>query len=202
QRDVLARSMRYLPMLKLKQQQLQATALKTELMYRRALAAVGEAQARIEPYRALLNDLAGVNVKELSSPAEVITHTINIAGVKLPMLGEVRFAEPRYSLFSTPPWVDKAVSDLRKVSRSQVEADILDQQVRLRKELMRVIQRVNLFEKVMIPGAREAIRIIRIKLGDEQTAAVGRAKMAKGKLLEVVACSSEVRGEEVAGTAI
>ncbi|NQU75644.1 MAG: V-type ATP synthase subunit D, partial [Planctomycetes bacterium] len=86
QRDVLARSMRYLPMLKLKQQQLQATALKTELMYRRALAAVGEAQARIEPYRALLNDLAGINVKELSSPAEVITHTINIAGVKLPML--------------------------------------------------------------------------------------------------------------------
>jgi hypothetical protein len=41
---------------------------------------------------------------------------------------------------------------------------------------------VNLFEKVKIPEAQEAIRVIRIKLGDEMTAAVGRAKIAKYKI--------------------
>ena len=51
---------------------------------------------------------------------------------------------------------------------------------------MRTTQRVNLFEKVKIPEAKEAIRIIRIKLGDEMTAAVGRAKIAKNKLAELV----------------
>jgi vacuolar-type H+-ATPase subunit D/Vma8 len=47
---------------------------------------------------------------------------------------------------------------------------------------VKVIQRVNLFEKIKIPEAREAVRRIRIHLGDEMTAAVGRAKIAKRKL--------------------
>ena len=52
--------------------------------------------------------------------------------------------------------------------------------------MARVIQRVNLFEKIMIPQDRDAIRRIRIKLGDEMAAAVGRAKIAKGKLANVL----------------
>jgi V/A-type H+/Na+-transporting ATPase subunit D len=45
-------------------------------------------------------------------------------------------------------------------------------------------QRVNLFEKVKIPEAEEALRIIRIALGDQQAAEVVRAKIAKAKSLE------------------
>ncbi|MCD4823228.1 MAG: hypothetical protein K8S55_01360 [Phycisphaerae bacterium] len=52
----------------------------------------------------------------------------------------------------------------------------------MQKELIKIIQRVNLFEKVKIPESLEAIRRIRIHLGDEMTAAVGRAKIAKGKI--------------------
>jgi V/A-type H+/Na+-transporting ATPase subunit D len=69
----------------------------------------------------------------------------------------------------------------------------------LQGELSRVIQRVNLFEKIMIPKDRDAIRRIRIKLGDEMAAAVGRAKIAKGKLAKVLeeaslsAASAETR---------
>ena len=55
------------------------------------------------------------------------------------------------------------------------------QELVLKTELRKVTQRVNLFEKVMIPAAREAIRVIRIALAEEQTAAVGRAKIAKAK---------------------
>ena len=50
--------------------------------------------------------------------------------------------------------------------------------------LTKITQRVNLFEKVLIPDTQEAIRLIRIRLGEEQTAAVGRAKLAKAKLAE------------------
>ena len=48
-------------------------------------------------------------------------------------------------------------------------------------ELRTTTQRVNLFEKVKIPEAKENIRIIRIFMGDQQTAAVARSKIAKGK---------------------
>jgi len=196
QRDALARFQRYLPMLKLKQQQLQATVLRVEQEHRDALAAVGEADERIEPYRPVLADLAGINVEALSSPAELVTHDRNVAGVNLPVLDDVLFPPVHYSLFATPPWVDKAILDCRHLSRCKAEADILDEQVRLlRKELTRIVQRVNLFDKLMIPSAKEAIRVIRIKLGDEQTAAVGRAKIAKSKLQEVELASGQPEHE-------
>ena len=51
----------------------------------------------------------------------------------------------------------------------------------IEQELRVVAQRVNLFEKVKIPEARENIRRIQIYLGDQQTNAVGRAKIAKAK---------------------
>ena len=54
----------------------------------------------------------------------------------------------------------------------------------LEKELRSTSQRVNLFEKVKIPEAKENIRIIGVFLGDQQTAAVVRGKISKKKLME------------------
>ena len=45
-------------------------------------------------------------------------------------------------------------------------------------------QRVNLFEKVKIPACKENIRVIKIAIGDEQTAAVTRGKIAKSRVPE------------------
>ena len=55
----------------------------------------------------------------------------------------------------------------------------------LEAELRTTSQRVNLFEKVKIPEAKENIRIIQVFLGDQQTAAVVRGKISKKKLVEV-----------------
>ena len=55
----------------------------------------------------------------------------------------------------------------------------------LEAELRTTSQRVNLFEKVKIPEARENIRVIQVFIGDQQTAAVVRGKIAKKKLVEV-----------------
>ena len=185
QRDALARFTRYLPMLKLKQQQLQMTIRQVAAKLRAAREAAEEARRGFDAYRAVLADPAGLNVQDAAEPAEVKTSTANIAGVTVPVFDDVVFAHPTYSLFATPAWVDRALADLREVNRREAELEVLGRQYdRLHRELVKIIQRVNLFEKIKIPSARETIRRIRIHLGDEMTAAVGRAKIAKGKIGE------------------
>ena len=185
QREALERFERYLPMLKLKQQQLQLTVRETLTNLRASQKSLRGAREKFEPYRSVLSDVAGVNVRELSAPETVRTSRVNIAGINVPVFEGVEFPRVSYSLFATPPWVDQALKDLREISRHQAELDVLREQYRLLlRELTKIIQRVNLFEKVKIPEAREAIRVIRIHLGDAMTAAVGRAKIAKTKLTE------------------
>lgn len=186
-REALRRYERYLPMLKLKQQRLQV--MLRELAQQRAEAErlCDEMEAALRRYEAVLADRAGVPLKVWAKPSEVFVDEKNVAGVPVPVFRDVTFPEARYSLFGTPPWVDQALADLRERSRRQAKVELLQQQERLlRAELTRIIQRVNLFEKIMIPDAREAIRRIRIKLGDEMTDAVGRSKIAKKKLSEAL----------------
>jgi len=185
QRDALDRFSHYLPMLKLKQQQLQLTMREINRKLRAAAEAVREAEQRFGPYATVLADRAGVNVPQLAAPTEVRTTEANIAGVALPVFEDVVFTEARYSLFATPAWVDRALADLRELNTEQAKKQVFQQQHDLlAMALVKIIQRVNLFEKVKIPEAREAIRRIRINLGDEMTAGVGRAKIAKSKLAE------------------
>ncbi len=182
-RDALERFQRYLPMLKLKQQQLQIKMREVNRQIEQIERQKNEAIEKFKQYEAVLADIAGINVKELSKPAEIKTTTKNIAGVNIPVFEDIVFENINYSLFGTPAWVDNAIADLREIARYQAQYDIIKQEYDLlNKELTRVIQRVNLFEKIKIPEAQEAIRVIRIKLGDEMTAAVGRSKIAKAKL--------------------
>ncbi len=185
QRDALTRFERYLPMLKLKQQQLQMTMRQIEKERQKAVKAETEARQKFESYKAVMSDMAGINVVDLADFKEIKTSSSNVAGVAIPVFEDVVFPDVRYSLFATPAWVDSALADLREVNKRSARLDILQQQTDLlQKELTKIVQRVNLFEKVKIPESRENIRRIRIQLGDEMTSAVGRAKIAKNKLDE------------------
>ena len=195
QRDALQRYQRFLPTLKLKQQQLQLTLRQVAAEQREAHEGYQAAEAVLTPYRAVLQDVAGVNIRELAEPAEVRTSSENIAGVTIPVLDGIDYPPADYSLFATPPWVDQALADSRTITLRWTAMTILDQREQLlQRELTKIIQRVNLFEKVKIPDSQEAIRRIRIRLGDEMTAAVGRAKIAKGKLGDVTHQSDEPNG--------
>ena len=191
-RDRLARFERYLPMLKLKQQQLQITLREVARRVREAEQALDETVAKLGRYQSVLADRAGIPLQQWSRLERVLTSHRNVAGVEVPVFEDVEFPPARYSLFGTPAWVDAALADLRQRSQRQAAVDVMrEEESLLQRELARVIQRVNLFEKVMIPQDREAIRRIRIKLGDEMTAAVGRAKIAKVKLAQVLDESPE-----------
>jgi V/A-type H+-transporting ATPase subunit D len=62
----------------------------------------------------------------------------------------------------------------------RVRVDIAEQRTdALAVALRRVTQRVNLFDKVLIPRAEENIRRIMIFLSDQERAAVVRSKIAK-----------------------
>lgn len=206
-REALARYERYLPMLKLKQQRLQVTLREVARQRREAEEARDKVDAALRQYRSVLADRAGIPLEAWAHPSEVQLDKKNIAGVEVPVFRDVVFPEARYSLFVTPPWVDRALADLRERSRRQEAVEVFQRQERLlRRELTRIVQRVNLFEKIMIPHAREAIRRIRIKLGDEMTAAVGRSKIAKKKLAETtstetIAAGSTTDGEGASGVA-
>ncbi len=182
-RDALGRFEHYLPMLKLKQQQLQVRLRQIAQDRATIEQATEAAEARLRSYEPVLAERAGIPVRQWAVPEEVRTSSSNIAGVEVPVFDEAIFTPHRHSLFATAPWADEALADLRELSTWQARLEVArTQEQRLKRELSRVTQRVNLFEKVKIPEAREAIRQIQIKLGDEMAAAVGRAKIAKAKL--------------------
>lgn len=185
QRNALERFELYLPTLKLKQQQLQLEVQGARQEHRTVQQAAETTEEKISVYRSVFNDTAGVNVDALSEPEEIKTSMENIAGVSVPVFESATFQEAAYSLFGTPPWVDKSLADLREQNRYLAELEIVERKLELiEAELKRVMQRVNLFEKIIIPETRENIRRIRIALGDQMTAAVARAKIAKAKLEE------------------
>lgn len=183
QRDALARFKRYLPTLKLKQQQVQASIVQTHEKFREMWEAADATAKMIVVYEGLFNTVAGLNFQKLAEPEKVVTSTHSIAGVYVPRFEDIVFPKADYSLFGTAPWVDRALADLRQLNQEKAELDILQECLDLlQAELKKVMQRVNLFEKVMIPDTLENIRRIRIALGDQMTAGVARAKIAKAKL--------------------
>jgi V/A-type H+-transporting ATPase subunit D len=185
QRNALARFELYLPTLQLKQQQLQAAIFQARRERHKVKHVADACAEKILTYRAVFNDTAGVDVVAFSVPEDIKTTTENIAGVRVPVFASAAFPRAAYSLFGTSPWVDQALADLRQQNLRLAELEIIERKLELLyTELRKITQRVNLFEKVIIPEARENIRHIRIALGDRMTAAVARAKIAKEKFEE------------------
>ena len=116
------------------------------------------------------------------STENIVTTTGNIAGVTIPVLDRIDFEMHTPDLLATPPWVDDGIRALKQLTHRRIEQHVMRQQhVLLADELRLTTQRVNLFEKVKIPETIENIRVIRIYLGDVQTADVVRSKIAKSK---------------------
>ena len=181
QTDALKRFQRFLPMLQLKKQQLQGE-IAAIVSQAEAVAAKEQAVRRsLEPWVGLFatgEDILG----GLVAVKDVKMSTANIAGVEIPVFDGVETEVSPIDLWATPAWVDDAVAAMTDVLALQCERAVLERQRELvAEELRTTSQRVNLFEKVKIPECRENIRVIKIAIGDEQTAAVTRGKIAKSR---------------------
>ena len=95
-------------------------------------------------------------------------------------------------MYETPLWVDIAANHMERAMSLDLEAEVLDEQVRLLEaELRSTSQRVNLFEKVKIPETEENIKKISIYMADQQVSAVVRSKISKRKVALRNAAASE-----------
>ena len=184
QTDALKRFQRFLPLLVLKKQQLQGEIAGIS-------AKAEETTAKERAVREALNGWVGLFATDESLLAglvkvrEVRTGTANIAGVAIPTFESVETDVRPVDPWATPAWVDSAVEATTQVLSLQCERAIFEEQRRrVQAALPKTSQRVNLFEKVKIPACKEAIRVIKIALGDEQTAAVTRGKIAKSRVPE------------------
>ncbi|MBQ3235383.1 MAG: V-type ATP synthase subunit D [Clostridia bacterium] len=188
QKDALKMYRRYLPTLTLKKQQLYAEMCIIEA---KAKTVRKERQALEFGFR----DWIAVFSEKDAFPKDIITVSNirkgkgNIAGVDIPTFEGADFLRGDYDLYATPLWVDIAVKHMEKAIMLDLEAEVLDEQVRLLEiELHATSQRVNLFEKVKIPETEDNIKKISIYMADQQVSAVVRSKISKRK---IGACSVE-----------
>jgi V/A-type H+-transporting ATPase subunit D len=183
QRDALKRFERYLPTLQLKKQQLQLEVRKLQGKVETQRAAEVQDQAELAKWVRLFAE--PVEWAQYLAVRYIRIGQGNIAGVAIPVFDGVDFERRTPDLFATPAWLDDGIEMLERRIRRRLELGVLEEQLRrLGEELRTTNQRVNLFEKVKIPQARENIRVIRIFLGDQMTAGVARAKIAKAKAVE------------------
>ena len=193
QRDALKRYRRYLPTLQLKKQQLQ-------MEIRQVDQRVAEKRAEEEAARAALAGWVKLYAEPLDYLSWLSVESIevepgNIAGVAVRNLREIRFKRTPPDLWATPVWLDEGLATLEQLFRLRIERRLLEEQLRLlAAELRTTSQRVNLFEKVKIPECSENIRRIRIFLGDENTSAVVRSKIAKGMSVKKAALAAAAEG--------
>ena len=185
QTDALKRYQRFLPMLQLKKQQLQAEI--AGIVQKADEVSAREEKAR-EDLRSWVGLFAAGGEEMLSGLVKVKsinTGTANVAGVTIPVFDSVETEVKEIDAWATPAWVDDAVKAVTGILAMRCERTILLRQRDLiTAELMTTSQRVNLFEKVKIPDCKENIRVIKIAIGDEQTAAVTRGKIAKSRVPE------------------
>ena len=182
QKDSLKMYQRYLPTLMLKKQQLQGEIRLTELRFKELQTARENMDESFKTWISVFGE-KGIFTKDILKITSLRTGHGNVAGVSIPIFQGADFEISNYDLARTPSWLDNAVEAMKKVLLLDLEAQVVEEQrKRLDRELRTTTQRVNLFEKVKIPEAKGNIKKIQVYLGDQQTAAVVRGKIAKSGL--------------------
>ncbi len=172
---------RFLPSLDLKRKQLLAERAK-------AAAALARTKEALRPIDALIAEQlpmvsnAEVDLTDLVRVERVTLGDENVVGTHLPTLESVELEVRDYGFLGRPHWVDRVVRVLRETLELRIQMQVEQERLQLLEvAVRRITQRVNLFEKVLVPRTRESIRRIRIYLSDSERAAVVRAKIAKRK---------------------
>lgn len=172
---------RFVPALDLKRKQLLAARVRA----RNEQAATQSALEQLE--RAVATQLPMLAALELDA-AELVKverlelEEINLVGIRLPQVAALDIVPCAFSLLATPHWLDRLVQMLAEATRLRVQQQVVERRLALLEVgLQKTTQRLNLFDKVLIPRAEKNIRRIRIALADAERAGVVTSKIAKNK---------------------
>ena len=181
QRKQLALFKKFLPSLDLKRQQLMTELKRAQ----RRLAELEDRDGEIARSQVGLPELLGayqIDLLGLVTVDSVVIEQENVVGAKLPVAREVKFKIAPYSMLAKPFWTDFLVESLQQTCTIRVHLQVQRERVaRLKTQVRRITQRVNLFEKVLIPRAQRNIKRIQIGVGEQERSAVVRSKIAKKK---------------------
>jgi len=180
----LKRYKQFLPSLDLKRQQLAAERKKAQTRLQQTKLDIEQCYKKTAEMLPMLAD-KNILVENLVKLKQVEVGEENVVGVHVPVLDKMLVEVRPYSQFTEPHWVDQCVAQLKIMIELKIHQQIDVKRVEvLGLALKKVTQRVNLFDKVLIPQAQKDIRKIRIYLSDMDTAGVVRAKSTKQKRLK------------------
>ncbi len=181
----LTQLQKYLPTLQLKKAMLQSQVYEARLEIAELEETFNRKRLLASQAGGLLSERIGFDLRDAAHPKRIIKRIENIAGVDIPLYEGIEFTPFDYSLFSTPPWVDAAIEQMRDLVEARAKVLVAEEKKKaLEKELREVTLRVNLFEKNLIPKTKGNIKKIKVFLGDQELAAVSQAKVAKTKIEE------------------
>jgi V/A-type H+-transporting ATPase subunit D len=170
-----------LPSLELKRRQLTMELEKARQEYEATRLEVERLEARVGAELPMLANTE-IDLRGLVEMTAFELEQENVVGVRLPLLKQVECQVEEYSLLAKPAWVDALVERLRDAAEARTRIQVAAERARiLARAERRITQRVNLFEKILIPQTQKNIQRIQIWLGDQERATVIQAKLAKAR---------------------
>ena len=117
---------------------------------------------------------------KIDETSKLLDEIKKIAGVLTPVLDQVKFDVAPYNPFTQPVWFADGIAILRKLTELAIEREVFLRKMELldfaRKK---TTQKVNLYEKVQIPGFEDAMRKIKRFLEDEDNLSKSAQKIVK-----------------------
>ena len=165
-----------LPTLKNKESALRVSVSAAKAEAERLEKAVTEALASYDYLAALWNEFE----PGLIRITDIHLKTVKVAGVKIPQLDGIDYELKPFNAFTKPAWYADGVRILQDITRLGIESEVFEQRRRiLDYQRKKTTQKVNLYEKVQIPGYQEAIRKIKRYMEDEENLSKASSKIVK-----------------------
>ena len=167
-----------LPTLKNKESALRSSVLEAKKESERLASELEASLKRYDYLAALWNEFDPGLVRIV----DVDLRTVKVAGVKTPKLDEIHYEIRPFNAFVKPAWYADGVAILKELSRLGIESEVyLEKRRILEFQRKKTTQKVNLYEKVQIPGYQEAIRKIKRYMEDEENLSKASSKIVKSR---------------------
>ncbi|MCR5709792.1 MAG: V-type ATP synthase subunit D [Bacteroidales bacterium] len=169
---------RALPTLKNKESALRVSVIAAKAESERLLRELERTLAEYDYLSALWNEFE----PGLISVKDVELTTVKVAGVRTPELKEVIYEVKPFSAFAKPMWYGDGVAILKRLAQLGIESEVFTEKSRILEfQRKKTTQKVNLYEKVQIPGYQEAIRKIKRFMEDEENLSKASQKIVKNR---------------------
>lgn len=170
-----------LPTLKNKESALRVSVLSAKLEAQKLLDALEEKMLEYAYLAALWNEFE----PGLITIKDVDLRIVKVAGVKTPQLDEIHYELKDFNAFVKPAWYADGVAILKELTRLGIESEVCEQKRSILEfNRKKTTQKVNLYEKVQIPGYQEAIRKIKRYMEDEENLSKSSSKIVKTRHAE------------------